>query len=95
MRLLRKLCSIAMPIAFSVTLLPAPARAQVVPAGFESNHAVWVGGECSIYSASFPLSERPTHRGLPEHSPNLRWAPHFDVEGDARWLAFGGFCRIY
>ncbi len=90
MNLSRRFCSIAMPITFCVALLPAAARAQVVPAGFESNHAVWVGGECSIYSASFPYKSGQSIDGCGAFA-NLRWAPHFDVEGDARWLAFGGF----
>ncbi len=90
MNLLRRFYFIAMPITFCVTLLPAAVRAQVVPAGFESNHAVWVGGECSIYSASFPYGSGQRIDGCGAFA-NLRWAPHFDVEGDARWLAFGGF----
>jgi opacity protein-like surface antigen len=90
MDLLRKFCCIAMPLAFCVTLLPAPAQAQVVPSGFESRHALWVGGECSTVSASFPYQSGQHIYGCGAFA-DLHWTPHLDVEGDARWLPFGGF----
>jgi opacity protein-like surface antigen len=90
MNLLRRFCYLAMPIPFWVVLSLVPAQAQVVPAGFESNHAVWVGGECSYFSASFPYQSGQHIYGCGAFA-NLRWAPHFDVEGDARWLSLGGF----
>ncbi|MGA2206309.1 MAG: outer membrane beta-barrel protein [Terracidiphilus sp.] len=90
MNVLRKFCCNAMLATFCAALLPVPAQAQVVPSGFESRHAVWVGGECSTFSASFPYQSGQRIYGCGAFA-DLRWAPHLDVEGDARWLPAGGF----
>jgi len=79
-----------MPIAILVVLWAAPVVAQVVPAGYELRHALWVGGECSSFSASFPYQSGQRISGCGAFA-DARWAVNLDVEGDARWLAFGGF----
>lgn len=86
----KKLFAIAMPITIWAALAVAPAAAQVVPAGYELRHSIWAGGECSFFSASFPYQSGQHISGCGAFA-DARWAAHFDVEADARWLAFGGF----
>jgi hypothetical protein len=73
-----------------ITPFAQPVHAQAVPSGFESRHSLWAGGECSYVSASFPYQSGQHIYGCGAFV-NVRWAPHFDIEGNARWLAFGGF----
>ena len=78
-------CAIAL-----VALLARPMQAQVVYSGFEERHSLWVGGECSYVSASFPYQSGDHIYGCGA-VVDVRWSPHVDVEGDARWLPLGGF----
>jgi hypothetical protein len=78
-------CAVAL-----VALLPRPAQAQAVPSGFEERRSLWVGGQCSYVSASFPYQSERHVYGCGVFA-NMRWTPHLDLEGDARWLPFGGF----
>jgi opacity protein-like surface antigen len=71
-------------------LLANSAHAQVVPSAFDSRHAIWAGGEGSYVSASFPYQSGQHIYGCGAFV-DLHWTSHIDVEGDARWLPFGGF----
>ena len=79
-------CCAFMLIAF----MPRAAQAQAVPSGFEERRSVWVGGECSYVSASFPYQSGQHIFGCGVFA-NMRWTPHLDMEGDVRWLPVGGF----
>jgi opacity protein-like surface antigen len=74
----------------ALAVLPRLAQAQAEPSGFEDRHSLWVGGECSYVSASFPYQSGQHIYGCGVFT-NMRWTPHFDLEGNARWLPYGGF----
>jgi opacity protein-like surface antigen len=87
---LRKSRSIAMLVMFSATLLLAPSHAQVVPAAYSGGHPLWVGAEYSNMSASFPYQSNQRLSGVGAFV-DLKLSGHIGLEGDARFLHFGGF----
>jgi opacity protein-like surface antigen len=82
-------CRIAALIMVSTALL-APVRAQVVPSGYEPNHVLWVGAEYSNFSASFPYQSGQRLEGLGAFA-TYRLNYRFGLEGDVRFLQFGGY----
>jgi hypothetical protein len=82
--------SLCLTLPIMAAMCTKPLRAQAVYAGHLSHTALWAGGECSGFSASFPYQsgERIYGCGL---TANLRWAFHWDVEGSARWLSFNTY----
>lgn len=77
-------------LATLAALWPTPASAQVVPAGFQAAHSIWVGGQYSYFSASFPYQTTQRIQGAgvfgDYHIHNSFW-----LEGEASFLEFGGF----
>jgi opacity protein-like surface antigen len=87
---LKKFCRIAMPMTICAALLHVPAQAQAVASAFRSPQSLWVGAEFSNVHASFPYQSSQRLSGIgafAEYKINRRVA----VEGDARFLQFGGF----
>jgi opacity protein-like surface antigen len=82
-------CRIATLTMLSTALL-APARAQVAPSGYEPSHVLWVGAEYSNLSASFPYQSGQRLAGAGAFA-DFRLNYRFDLEGDVRFLQFGGF----
>jgi opacity protein-like surface antigen len=68
----------------------ASASAQVVPAGYEPAHSIWVGAEYSNFGASFPYQSHQRLQGAgvfcDYHIGHWLW-----LEGEANFLPFGGF----
>jgi opacity protein-like surface antigen len=87
---LRKFFCIAMPTTLCAALLLVPAHAQVVPAGYGPKHSLWIGGEYSNISASFPYQSGQRLQGAGVFAVS-HLNPHIGIEGVARFLAFGGF----
>jgi opacity protein-like surface antigen len=77
-------------LAMLSTALLAPARAQVLPSGYEPNHVLWVGAEYSNFSASFPYQSGQRIEGAGAFA-SFRLNYRFGLEGDVRFLQFGGF----
>lgn len=81
---------IAALATLSAALWLAPASAQVVPAGYEPAHSIWVGGEYSNFGASFPYQSPQRLQGAgvfgDYHVEHWLW-----LEGEASFLSFGGF----
>ena len=90
MDVLRRYGSIAILTTLSVALLLVPAGAQVVPSAYGPGHSLWAGGEYSNVSASFPYqsSQRLEGAGVFADYHLNRLA---GIEGEARFLNFGGF----
>jgi opacity protein-like surface antigen len=82
-------CRIATLTILSTAWL-VPARAQVAPSGYESNHVLWVGAEYSNFSASFPYQSGQRLTGAGAFAC-FRLNYRFGLEGDVRFLQFGGF----
>jgi len=90
MDVLRRFCSIATLTTLSIELLLMPAHAQVVPSAYGPAHPLWVGAEYSNISASFPYQSGQRLGGVGVFADfHLNW--RFALEGDARYLDFGGF----
>jgi opacity protein-like surface antigen len=85
-----KLLRLSLCAVLLATMGAGLARAQAVYSGYEPNHALWTGGECSYFSASFPYQSGQRMYGCGAFA-NLRWTYHVDIEGSARWIAFSGF----
>lgn len=90
MDLLRKICRIALPITFCTVLAFAPARAQVVPSAYGPGASLWAGAEYSNISASFPYQSNQRLEGVGAYV-NYNLNGRYGLEGDARFLSFGGF----
>ena len=87
---LRRFCCIAMPITLSAALMAGRAQAQVAPSAYLSPHVFWVGGEYSNLRASFPYQSSQRLSGIGAFADyKLNW--RVGLEGDARFLHFGGF----
>jgi hypothetical protein len=90
MDLLRKSCCLAILIMFSAALLHVPLEAQSAPAAFRARNPLSVGAEYSDVRASFPYQSSQRLFGVgvfADYKLNRR----FGLEGDARFLRFGGF----
>jgi hypothetical protein len=74
----------------SAAVLLVHARAQVVPAGYQPRHVLWVGAEYPNFSASFPYQTDQHLMGAGAFA-NFRLNDRFDLEADVRFLQFGGF----
>jgi len=77
-------------LALAANLRPASAWSQASYAGRQDVRSIWAGGECSWFSASFPYQSGQHISGCGAFA-NVRFTYHLDVEGNARWLAFGGY----
>ena len=82
-----RILSLAM---LSAAVLLAPARAQVVPAGYEGRRVLWVGAEYSNFSASFPYQSGQRLKGAGAFA-DFRLNDRVALEGEVRFLQFGGF----
>lgn len=71
-------------------ILYVPAQAQVVPSAFGPEKSLWAGAEYSNISASFPYQsgQRIEGEGV---FVDLHLKYPFGLEGEARFLNFGGF----
>jgi opacity protein-like surface antigen len=77
-------------ILIVVALLAAPATAQVNPSAFRNARSFWVGAEYSNVNASFPYQSNSRLSGVGVFA-DFNWNAHIGVEGDARFLNYGGF----
>lgn len=81
---------VAWAFAVLVSLLAAPAYAQVDPAGFRGPASVWAGAEYSNVHASFPYQSDSRLSGVSVFAEYHRDA-WVGLAGSARFLDFGGF----
>ena len=90
MNWLRRYWCVATLMMLSGAFVHMPAGAQVVPEAYGPAKSTWVGGEYSDFRASFPYQSSQRLEGLGVFADfNLRG--RVGVEGDARFLHFGGF----
>ena len=87
---LRRSCCMAMLTTLSSALWLVPARAQVVPSAFGPADSLWAGGEYSNVSASFPYQSGQRLEGAGAFA-DFHLKSRISLEGDARFLTFGGF----
>ena len=86
-RILYRVCVLG---ACALGLLGQSTRAQVVPAAYGSADTLWVGAEYSNMDASFPYQSGDRLAGVGVFADfNLR--AHLGLEGDARFMQFGGY----
>jgi hypothetical protein len=86
----KRLGCIAVSMIFSAAMLHARMEAQTVPAGYQTPHLLWIGGDYSNFSASFPYqsSQRLSGAGA---FVDFKLSGHVGIEGEAHFLDFGGF----
>src|ERR1700753_2241762 len=48
------LLRLSLCLALFASLSAGSLRAQAVYSGYQANHAIWAGGECSVFFSSFP-----------------------------------------
>ena len=89
-RKLRRLGLRAALLSAAACLATSLAGAQAVYAGFQPTHSIWVGAECSWFSASFPYQSGQRVEGCGGFA-NLRWTSHIDIEGNVRWLPWNDY----
>jgi opacity protein-like surface antigen len=87
---LRRSCCVAMLLMLSAMVLHVGLEAQTVPAGYRTPRSLWVGGEYSNFSASFPYQSSQRLEGLGAFV-DFKLGGRIGVEGDARFLNFGGY----
>lgn len=87
---LRRSRCIAMLMGLSTILLLTHAHAQVAPSAYRATKSIWVGGEYSNVSASFPYQSGQRLSGFGVFA-DFKLNGHIGLEGDARFLHFGGF----
>jgi opacity protein-like surface antigen len=85
----RSLQSILMLI-LTACLWTSPSWAQVAPSAFRAADSLWVGGEYANFDASFPYQSHQRLQGIGAFV-DFNLNAHLGVEGDARFLSFGGF----
>jgi opacity protein-like surface antigen len=90
MSLLRGFLGIALPAALLAALVPVGAGAQVVPSAYRETRSLWVGAEGSDVSASFPYQSGQRLEGVGVFA-DFNLNGRVGIEGDARFLHFGGF----
>ena len=71
-------------------LWSSPSLAQVVPSAFRGADTLWVGAEYSNFDASFPYQSNQRLQGIGAFA-DFNLNAHLGVEGNARFLSFGGF----
>ena len=86
----RKPCYLAILLAFFAALSLAPAQAQVNPSAYRRTQSIWVGGEYSNITASFPYQSSDRLSGIGVFA-DYKLKGYLGFEGDARFLHFGGF----
>jgi opacity protein-like surface antigen len=74
----------------SAVLLHVPLMAQVAPSAYRTPHVLWIGAEYSNVNASFPYQSNQRLSGGGAFA-DFKWNGRFGLEGDARFLHFGGF----
>lgn len=84
---LRTSCWIA---ALATGLFASAAHAQVVPSATSPVHALWVGGEYSNFSASFPYQSGKRLWGIGAFA-DYHLNSHIGLEAEARFLRFNSF----
>lgn len=77
-------------IMFSASLLHVSLEAQTVPTAYLKPPLFWVGAEYSNVSASFPYQSSQRLAGMGVFA-DFRLNRRVGLEGDARFLHFGGF----
>jgi opacity protein-like surface antigen len=70
--------------------LSVPLQAQVAPSAYRTPRVLWVGGEYSNIRASFPYQSSQRLSGVGVFA-DFKMSGHVGLEGDARFLHFGGF----
>jgi opacity protein-like surface antigen len=76
--------------ALAASLLVSAAHAQVVPSATSPGHALWVGGEYSNISASFPYQSGHRLWGIGAFA-DYHVTNHIGLEAEARFLRFNSF----
>jgi opacity protein-like surface antigen len=76
--------------ALAASLLVSAAHAQVVPSATGSGHALWVGGEYSNISASFPYQSSQRLWGIGAFA-DYHVTSHIGLEAEAHFLRFNSF----
>jgi opacity protein-like surface antigen len=79
-----------MPMMLFAALVHVPLRAQAAPAAYRTPHLLWVGAEYSDMSASFPYQSSQRLEGVGVFA-DFKLNGRVGLEGDARFLHFGGF----
>ena len=87
---LRRSCCIAMLMTLSAALLHVRLEAQTVPAAYSGAKSLWVGAEFSDIRASFPYQSSQRLEGVGVFA-DFKLTGRIGLEGDARFLRFGGF----
>lgn len=77
-------------ILLGLLFVVLPGRAQVAPSAYRTVQSVWVGAEYSNVNASFPYQSNSRLAGIGVFA-DLNWNAHIGIEGDARFMRFGGF----
>ena len=90
MNWLRRFCCYAMLMMLSAALLHVSVEAQAVPAAHRAPQSLWVGAEYSNICASFPYQSNQRLSGV-EAFAEYKINGHVGIEGNARFLQFGGF----
>jgi len=85
----RRYCCAAMLIALSAAL-NVHLEAQVAPSAYRTPHVLWVGAEFSDVHASFPYQSSQRLLGMGVFA-DFKLNGRVGLEGDARFLHFGGF----
>jgi opacity protein-like surface antigen len=79
-----------MLLMLSGALLRVPIEAQSAPAAYRNPQLLWVGAEYSDVRASFPYQSSQRLFGVGVFA-DFKLNGHVGLEGDARFLPFGGF----
>jgi opacity protein-like surface antigen len=91
LRLVRQRSTIACALLLLLLALSAvTSPAQSAPSGYQSRSSLWLGAGYSNFAASFPhgSDQRISGYGV---VIDYHWMPLLDVEGEGRWLSYGGF----
>ena len=87
---------VAAPLALLIfvlvlpALFAAPAAAQAAPSGYQDRPALWAGAEYAWMSACFPYGSSQHINGIGAFA-DYQWNTLLDLEGEARWMPWGGF----
>lgn len=86
----RRFCCVAVLVPFCAALLHVQLEAQVAPTAYLKPPLFWVGAEYSNVRASFPYQSSQRLEGVGVFA-EFRLNGRIGLEGDARFLHFGGF----
>jgi opacity protein-like surface antigen len=69
-------------------------RAQAVYSGYQANHAIWAGGECSVFSSSFPYQGGSGSNPIEPVIASPRPAASFPGQGVQGIYGCGAFANL-